>query len=595
MKGIFLATLSLFAAVRASAQTDMAGSGRALQFDGIDDYIDLGNVYDDLTLPFTVSAWVYVDPTSTIAGPVLVTQDNNPVYDGFWFVINPTTVGIEYGDGKGENNPAFRRGKSANVQNLRGRWLHVCGVMKGALDIDIYVNGINMGGSYAGSSAYPMASNFPLDVAKIGYFLSNGITYRFKGLMDELRLYNRALSATEIRETMCRRISGNESGLIGYWNFDETSGDVLKDLSVNHFDGQLKGGPVRIFSGAPVGDESKFVYPGSWEGTSLTFDDVTTLNVSPTAAGVQMYRVDQMPSQTSGLEDVDSRQPYYGIFLATNNIEDKFDVTLASGTICESYLRPDNSIASWTKTEALAGLKQRTEVLFTSGHSDLEVNLGADVSLCDLSSFFLVGHDSPADKTFLWSTGEVTPSITVTTSGLYSVEVRDACKTERDSIQVTFVTSPPGFSLGEDESSCQFGGKILKPDIRTDGVEFTWQDGSTEDSFAATDYGTYWVTLANDCGTSSDTIVFSRLTIDPSKIPNVITPGNYDQKNQYFILDNILLGSQLNVFNRWGKPVFRAPNYQNNWDGGGLPSGVYYYTLNGECAVGLKGAITILR
>jgi gliding motility-associated-like protein len=440
-----------------------------------------------------------------------------------------------------------------------------------------------------------MASTFPLDVAKIGYFLSNGITYRFKGVMDELRLYNRALSETEIRETMCRRIADSESGLIGYWNFDETSGDVLKDLSVNHFDGQLKGDPVRVFSGAPVGDESKFIYAVSGSGTSLTFDDVSVQNVSPTAAGVQIYRVDQMPSQTSGLEDVGSRQPYYGIFLATNNIEDKFDMNLASGAICESYVRPDNSIASWTKTEALTGLKQRTEVLFTSGHSDLEVNLGADVSLCDRSSFFLLGHDSPAQKTFLWNTGEITPSITVTTSGLYSVEVRDACKIKRDSIQVTFMTSPPAFSLGEDESSCHFGGKILKPDIQTDDVQFTWQDGSTEESFAAADYGTYWLTLANGCGTSSDTIVFSRLIFDPLKVPNVITPDNYDEKNQYFILDNVLIGSQLNVFNRWGKPVFQAPSYQNNWDGGGLPSGVYYYTIAGECAEGLKGAITILR
>ena len=37
-----------------SAQTDAVGPGRALRFDGADDYIDLGNIYDDLTLPFTV-------------------------------------------------------------------------------------------------------------------------------------------------------------------------------------------------------------------------------------------------------------------------------------------------------------------------------------------------------------------------------------------------------------------------------------------------------------------------------------------------------------------------------------------------------------
>jgi gliding motility-associated-like protein len=595
MKEIFLTTLTLFAAVRISAQTDIVGSGRALKFDGIDDYIDLGNIYDDLTLPFTVSAWVYVDPTSTIAGPVLVTQDNNPIYNGFWFVINPTTVGIEYGDGKGDNHPSFRRGRSAYVPNLRGRWLHVCAVMKAASDIDIYVNGINMAGDYGGGSIYPMASMFPLDVAKIGYFLSNGVTYRFKGVMDELRLYNRALSQTEIQANMCRRVTSSEAGLIGYWNFDETSGDVLKDVSVNHFDGQLKGDPVRVFSGAPVGDESKFVYTSNWSSTSLTFNDLSVLNISPTAAGVQIYKVDKIPSRTNGLETAASQKPYYGIFLATNNTEDKFDLALANGAVCESYQRPDNSISSWSKTEILSDIKQRVELILTSGPGDLEVDLGADVSLCDQSSFFIQAHDTPADKTFLWSTGEITPSITVTATGLYSVEVKEGCKIEHDSIQVIFMTSPPAFSLGENEASCQFDGRILKPDVQTDGVEFTWQDGSTNESFAASDYGTYWLTLENSCGASSDSIVFSQAIFDPLKIPNVITPNNYDEKNQYFILDNILLGSQLNVFNRWGKPVFQSSSYQNNWDGGRLPSGIYYYTLHGGCIEELKGSITILR
>jgi hypothetical protein len=35
-----------------------------------------------------------------------------------------------------------------------------------------------------------------------------------------------------------------------------------------------------------------------------------------------------------------------------------------------------------------------------------------------------------------------------------------------------------------------------------------------------------------------------------------MSPDNTDDLNQFFMLDEKLLGSQLAVFNRWRKPVF---------------------------------------
>ncbi len=72
MRSIFLCFFSLFLPSFLYSQTDNIGSGHAISFDGIDDYIDLGNIYDDLSLPFSVSAWIYIDPETTVAGPVFV-------------------------------------------------------------------------------------------------------------------------------------------------------------------------------------------------------------------------------------------------------------------------------------------------------------------------------------------------------------------------------------------------------------------------------------------------------------------------------------------------------------------------------------------
>lgn len=245
------------------SQTDNAGPGRAISFDGVDDYIDLGNIYDDLVVPFTVSAWVYA-PAFFSTIPILVSQDNDNIYNGFWFCLSPTRLFVEYGDGGGEQSDAYRRGKAADVPNLQGRWLHVSAVVNSGNDIALYAHGLNVGGSYTGLSTLPMASNYPTSVAKVGFYSTNSNIFRFKGQIDEVRIWNRSLTQEEVRETMCRRLKGDEQGLIGYWNFDETSGDVAKDLSSNGFDGKLMGSPTRVYSGAPVGDKSAYLYTTTW-------------------------------------------------------------------------------------------------------------------------------------------------------------------------------------------------------------------------------------------------------------------------------------------------------------------------------------------
>ncbi len=507
---------------------DHVGSGYALSFDGVDDYVDLGNIYDDLKLPLTVSAWIYLDPGGF--GTIFASQDNTHIYNGFHFFIVHTSMVIEYGDGRGNNSAEFRRGKAAPIENIFGKWVHVTGIMRDANDMDLYLNGINIGGTYIGNSQFPMSSSHPGEVAKIGYESTSVVTYHFKGIMDELRIWNRALSVQEIREQMCKKLKGNEEGLIGYWDFDNTKANVLMDRSPFYFDGAIRGNPQRVFSGAPVGDESVLLYTDDWTEATLTLVDdtrsITVSDVNGSAEGVHLYKVNEFPVQDGGLNTMVVSSPYYGVFVAAVDGNPVCDVDYKKNDspACRLYTRIVSSVPFWEKNlPSLTQIPNRIELIGEQSGTDLNVN------------------------------------------------------------------------LGQNDTLCSFSEQILVPLSDTVGFEFLWQDGSKNSKLIISDFGTYWVNIDNGCTSAADTLALLQVQTDDLFVPNVFTP-NGDQLNQFFTIDDRLVGTTFDVFDRWGQRVYHSDDYQNNWDGDDLPSGVYFYLLNGgECIVEKKGALTILR
>ena len=170
--------------------------GQALQFNGSSSYVDMGNDASlEVGLPFTISAWVKV-PTSATAYYTLFTTDNGPEATGAFLQIEASTGRITtgYGDGLGGINFQRKIGASSVTTNT---WRHVVGVVRGEDDMDIYVDGINDGGGYdvignGGAITHTAAS------ARMGDD-SIGNSF-FPGALDDVRLYNRALTATEAKQ-----------------------------------------------------------------------------------------------------------------------------------------------------------------------------------------------------------------------------------------------------------------------------------------------------------------------------------------------------------------------------------------------------------
>lgn len=90
----------------------------------------------------------------------------------------------------------------------------------------------------------------------------------------------------------------------------------------------------------------------------------------------------------------------------------------------------------------------------------------------------------------------------------------------------------------------------------------------------------------------------------PPILPTNILTANGDGKNDYWIIKDIekYPDNEVTVFDRAGRIIFRAKNYQNNWTGNlsGLPltEDTYYYIIkfkkDGKYEL-VKGFITILN
>jgi len=81
-------------------------------------------------------------------------------------------------------------------------------------------------------------------------------------------------------------------------------------------------------------------------------------------------------------------------------------------------------------------------------------------------------------------------------------------------------------------------------------------------------------------------------------VPNVITP-NDDGWNDIFMIDylNQYDIRKLTIFNRWGTIVYQSDDYQNNWDGGNVADGVYFYVLElwkGNVDTYYYGTLTVM-
>ncbi len=187
--------------------------------------------------------------------------------------------------------------------------------------------------------------------------------------------------------------------------------------------------------------------------------------------------------------------------------------------VCPSQTSDYTAQATYTLCNGNVIIESDTVTVTVDGAISLD--LGLDQSFCDVSSFEIIpsitGAD-PTDVTYLWSTGETSPTITVSESGTYSLEVTFENCSVTDSIALEFNESP-ATELGGELETC-FETQVLldatPSNIPVEDVTFIWAfEGEvlaeTEPVIEAVDYGTYTVVITSgDCSTETTVVVVPR-------------------------------------------------------------------------------------
>ena len=170
---------------------------------------------------------------------------------------------------------------STNYTFVADTWTHIA-LTRESGTWKFYVDGASQAiTGQTGSANSTVAAVAPSDNFYIGDSGWTGGNEHFSGEIDEVRFWSSARTATQIADHYDRQSNGDETGLAGYWNFNEGSGLAAGDETGNSQDLAIVDGPVfKNLTTIPI--SSGATYKGMILGEDADADGLTyTLASAP--------------------------------------------------------------------------------------------------------------------------------------------------------------------------------------------------------------------------------------------------------------------------------------------------------------------------
>jgi Concanavalin A-like lectin/glucanases superfamily len=234
--------------------------GQALSFDGANTYVDVGNPASlSITGSITLSAWVMLHNTNPDDAVIISKRGSS---GSLGYKLAET---LDQGPNQAQltlSQDGTADTTSYGATTLKtNTWYHIVGVYDTSVpSVHIYVNGVLDDGNMGPA---PSSIHNTTATAEIGRDQGGGAT-NIDGIIDDVRIYNRALSAHEVQQLyqygQALHKPPNNLGLIGYWPMNEGSG-----LKAGDFSGF---GHIGIFNNSPIWTSGKL-------GGALSFNGNT--------------------------------------------------------------------------------------------------------------------------------------------------------------------------------------------------------------------------------------------------------------------------------------------------------------------------------
>ncbi|HTA83912.1 MAG TPA: LamG-like jellyroll fold domain-containing protein [Bacteroidia bacterium] len=233
----------------------------ALNFDGLSTYAEAGTI---LTPSYTKEAWVYM--TADVGSNNVISGAGNGNDDAFWI--------------PGDQLSAGHNGNWQTVEDPNpfpyNTWVYIAVTYDANSQLmTLYRNGIQVDQE----TSSPMGSP---DNTLIG---SYGYGNFFQGSIDEVRIYDHALTAYQVQNDMGHQICTPETGLLAYYTFNQGIADGNNGFITALIDSSGNGNNATLNYFALTGTTSNFV-PGVSIATScmpaqaLNFDGVDDYAIS---------------------------------------------------------------------------------------------------------------------------------------------------------------------------------------------------------------------------------------------------------------------------------------------------------------------------
>jgi len=254
----------------------------SVDFNGVHDYISFGaapslNTSAPASTGFTLEAWIKIEgngaATSTGTGGVTAIpivakgrseSDASGVNMNYFLGITSSDVLVAdfeeaSGSNTGLNHPISGSGAGATV--TRNVWTHVAVTYNISTGVwNLYKNGINAGTMDMSDGIVP--ENISKQYASVGSALnSTGVPAGFfNGKIDEVRIWNRPLSLSEISANMNLQLTTG-SGLLGRWGLNENGNVTATNSIAGSVNGTLRSNNISTHptNGGPSWSNDGFV------------------------------------------------------------------------------------------------------------------------------------------------------------------------------------------------------------------------------------------------------------------------------------------------------------------------------------------------